>query len=105
MNYEGTSNLSKDDAWYNASKKAFDDQLITEIEWEYSYIEYMQQFSNTQVTEDEELNTYSINSIDQTYIRGTINIDYISTNDDDDGDTITKKKPLKYAVFTCNLHS
>ena len=28
MNYEGTSNLSKDEAWYNASKQAFDNQLI-----------------------------------------------------------------------------
>lgn len=95
MNYEGTSNLSKDEAWYNASKQAYDDQLITEAEWKYSYIEYMQQFSDTQVSDDDGLNVYNIESSDDTYIRGQINYFYLSKKED--GSEVLEKTSLKHA--------
>lgn len=41
-NYIGTSNISEDDAWYKATKQAYDSNQISIPEWEYEYYEYME---------------------------------------------------------------
>ena len=63
LNYVGTSNISEDDAWYNATKQAFDSNQISEAEWEYEYFEYMEDKCYTEVENLNSSTSYGVNSI------------------------------------------
>ena len=91
MNYEGSSNLSEDEAWYDATSQCYNDEIISELEWNYSYLEYMENYSISQIQNQvvSTSTTYNYTS-NKTVVKGQITWNY----DEDDNNQTTS---LKYA--------
>ena len=93
-NYIGTSNISEDDAWYKATKQAYDSNQISIQEWEYEYYEYMEDKCYTEIEDLDSSTAYSVNSLtnDNSFITGKItwNVSETSSN---------SYQNLKYALF------
>lgn len=83
-NYIGTSNISEDDAWYKATKQAYDSNQISIPEWEYEYYEYMEDKCYTEIEDLDSSTAYSVNSLsnDNSFITGRItwNVSETSSN-------------------------
>lgn len=83
MNYEGTSNFSQDDAWYDATSQSYENEEITELQWEYHYLEYMEDYAVTEVVEEVNPASVTYNSTsNKTIVKGQITWKYDSGNND-----------------------